>query len=334
MDPISQAAVGAAFTQTVTPKRRLGIGIAIGLLAGLAPDIDIFIKSQIDPLFSLKYHRHFTHSLLFIPIGGFLISLPIYFFCRPFFSYRRTFYLTTIGFATHGLLDACTSYGTLLLWPFSNDRLAWNVISIVDPIFTIVTILLLVLIFRYRTKTLSIFCVSWVTFYLIIGFIQNDRALQKTKTLAFERGHIPERVTVKPSIGNLLVWKAIYEHEDYYYVDAINNLFKPTVCPGERIKKFDRDNDLPLLKKNSQQEKDIEQFRWFSNNYLGFVPQGNYIIDIRYSTIPNKITPLWGIVVDVEKEFNEHVTWKTNRKSGKSDLSHVVKLIQGEGCER
>ena len=47
------------------------------------------------------------------------------------------------GYATHGLLDACTSYGTVLFWPFSNERLTWNNISIVDPLLTIPALILL-----------------------------------------------------------------------------------------------------------------------------------------------------------------------------------------------
>ena len=47
-----------------------------GCVGGLAPDLDVFIRSSADPLVALEYHRHFTHSLLFIPIGGTLVGLP------------------------------------------------------------------------------------------------------------------------------------------------------------------------------------------------------------------------------------------------------------------
>ena len=87
-----------------------------------------------------------------------------------------------------------------------------------------------------------------------------------------------------------------------------------------------------MLKENSQQEKDIAKFRWFSNDYLGFIERENYIIDIRYSAIPNQISPLWGIVVDEKKAMNEHVIWKTNRKSKKRDLNKIISLIKGKNC--
>ena len=48
-----------------------------------------------------------------------------------------TYMYSTIGYATHGIIDSLTSYGTQLFWPFSNDRFATNTISIIDPLFTL-----------------------------------------------------------------------------------------------------------------------------------------------------------------------------------------------------
>jgi len=35
----------------------------LGFLSGMAPDLDILIRSSTDPLLSLEYHRQFTHFL-------------------------------------------------------------------------------------------------------------------------------------------------------------------------------------------------------------------------------------------------------------------------------
>ena len=82
MDPLSQAAVGVAFAQTIIPKNKLIIGTFIALVAALAPDLDVLIKSNDDPLLGLKYHRHFTHSLAFIPLGALIVSAGIYPFAK------------------------------------------------------------------------------------------------------------------------------------------------------------------------------------------------------------------------------------------------------------
>ena len=75
MDPVSQGALGAIFAQTISNKKKILIGSILGCIAGLAPDLDIFIRSSSDPLLKLEYHRQFTHSLVFIPIGALVLSL-------------------------------------------------------------------------------------------------------------------------------------------------------------------------------------------------------------------------------------------------------------------
>ena len=74
MDPLSQGVVGAVVPQSFAQKNTLFWATVIGFLSGLAPDLDIFIRSDIDPLLFLEYHRQFTHSLIFIPIGGFICA--------------------------------------------------------------------------------------------------------------------------------------------------------------------------------------------------------------------------------------------------------------------
>ena len=142
MDPISQATVGAAFAQSIANKNNIvKLGI-IGFLSGLVPDLDVLIRSSTDPILSLEYHRQFTHSLFFIPFGALIVALVIFPLVKRSLSLKTVYLASFLGYATHGLLDACTSYGTILFWPFSNERVTWNNISIVDPLFTIPILIL------------------------------------------------------------------------------------------------------------------------------------------------------------------------------------------------
>ena len=63
---------------------------------------------------------------------------------------------STIGYATHGIIDSLTSYGTQLFWLFSNDRFATNTISIIDPLFTL-PLVILVIITAIKNKRLFVF---------------------------------------------------------------------------------------------------------------------------------------------------------------------------------
>jgi inner membrane protein len=146
MDPLTQGTIGAVLPQALS-KKNLGIVALLGFLSGMAPDLDIFIRSSTDPLLSLEYHRQFTHSLVFIPFGGLICALFLFVVFKKIspFNFKKTWLYCTLGYGTHGLIDACTSYGTLLFWPFSDMRIAWNNISIIDPLFTLPLILLIAL---------------------------------------------------------------------------------------------------------------------------------------------------------------------------------------------
>ena len=60
-------------------------------------------------------------------------------------------------------------------------------------------------------------------------------AINVGKEIAEQRGHIVKRIKAKPSFGNLILWKIIYESDDQFYVDASNLLFS-NVIPGGVLK--------------------------------------------------------------------------------------------------
>ena len=146
MDPLTQGVLGASLSQSASKKQHLVVAGVLGLLSGLAPDLDALIKSQSDPLLALEFHRQFTHSLFFIPIGSLICALVLHHLIakRRGLSFKQSWLFCALGYGTHALLDACTTYGTQLLWPFTNARFAWNTISIIDPVYTLPILILLV----------------------------------------------------------------------------------------------------------------------------------------------------------------------------------------------
>ena len=96
MDPFSQAVLGSMAALAVVKKKERTTSLKAvalwGALGGLAPDLDILIRSSVDPLFNVQYHRHFTHSLLFIPFGALVVSLFLRLFrCFLFYTYFNGF---------------------------------------------------------------------------------------------------------------------------------------------------------------------------------------------------------------------------------------------------
>lgn len=90
MDPISQGVLGATVPQSVVKdKGQMLPAFIIGWLAGMAADLDILIQSASDPLLSLEYHRHFTHSLSFIPIGALICAVILLPFLKRKFPLKQ-----------------------------------------------------------------------------------------------------------------------------------------------------------------------------------------------------------------------------------------------------
>ena len=333
MDPLSQGTVGAALAQSSASKKNIFKISVIGFLAGLAPDLDVLIQSSTDPILSLEYHRQFSHSLFFIPFGALIVALLIFPLVKKSMNLKTVYIASFLGYATHGLLDACTSYGTLLFWPFSNERVTWNNISIIDPLFTIPALILAVTAIKTKKRIFSFFSIGWIIFYLSLGLVQYERALSAANDLAESRGHNPERLTLKPSFGNLILWKSIYQHEQTFYVDAIRTVRSSTVCLGESIEIFDYQQHLSGLDKESQQARDVERFRWFSQDYLGFDEEKNLVTDVRYSMLPNKIQPMWGLVIDDQRDTNAHAIWWTGRDLDQSQWDTFIEMLSGKKCK-
>ncbi|MBW2713731.1 MAG: metal-dependent hydrolase, partial [Deltaproteobacteria bacterium] len=279
---------------------------------------DIFIRSATDPILFLEFHRQFTHALAFIPLGALICAGVLHPFARKRLSFRESYLFCFLGYATHGLLDACTTYGTQLLWPFSDMRVAWNNVSVVDPLFTLPALVLIILASRWKQPRLARYAMAWAVAYLCLGVVQHERAEAVGRAVAHDRGHDPVRLDAKPGFANLLLWKVVYEVDDHYYVDAVRVGWDAKVYPGEHIQKFDLAVHVPWLDHQSQQARDVERFRWFSNDYLA-MDEHNQIGDVRYSVLPNQIKPMWGILLDPNANSDQHVKYFTGRREPSTD---------------
>lgn len=328
MDPISQGVLGASAAQSTKKiKNHILLISILGALGGMAPDLDVFISSKKDPLLFLEYHRQFTHALVFIPIGGLVVSLLLYFWSRKHLSFKQTYFFTTIGYATHGLLDACTTYGTLLFWPFSNYRVAWNSVSVIDPMFTVPVLFLCIFAIFRKNIFYGRVALGWAIFYLLLGVIQRDRAEAFAAEQLTAQGFTFEHLSAKPTFANLLVWKIVTRSGEVFRIDAVRVGLSKKFFPGETITKFNLERDFPLLPKNSLQAKDLERFRWFSNDYLALAKNDStLVVDVRYSMVPNEITGLWGVRVDQSYPDN-HVVYEMFRDTSAQTRSKFWRLL-------
>ncbi len=336
MDPLTQGALGAALPQatwvawTKHQKAQVAAAGVLGMLSGMAADLDVLIRSDTDPLMFLAYHRQFTHSLIFIPLGGLITAIALHgIFARRWqLSFWQTVIICTLGYATHALLDSATSYGTQLFWPFSETRISWSIISIIDPLFTLPLAGLVIMAAIKGNPWLARLGLVWGLLYLSVGWMQHQSALQMAENIAASRSHTPTRLEVKPSFGNILVWKSIYETEDRFYVDAVRAGVAPKVFQGTSLPKFDRARDLPWLAPTSQQARDIDRFSGFSDGFVAMDPdQINRIIDVRYSFVPNDVSALFSIELTPGSTADTHVHYRTHREHARDNIHTLWQML-------
>ena len=328
MDPISQGALGAACGQITARPSRLVPATIAGCVSGMAADTDVIISSSSDPLLFLEFHRHFTHSLVFIPVGALICALALHYFLRNRLPLRWTFLACLAGYASHGLLDACTAYGTLLLWPLSDVRVAWNNVSVIDPLFTLPVVALVVIAVRRRQTAPARWALAWAVAYLAIGYAQMNRALEGGALLAEQRGHVIERARAMPSIGNLWLWRHIYEHDGRIYVDAVRVARSTTVFEGASLAKPDPARDFPWLSQDSTQARDLARFAWFADDYLGLTEDGTgSIVDMRYSALPDETTGIWSISLEQSAPPQAHVDFVADRGAAPGQATRLFRML-------
>lgn len=303
MDPFTQGVLGAGFSQSFANKKKMAMACLAGIAGGMAPDLDIFIISGNDPLLGIEYHRHFTHSIWFIPFGGLIVAAAMWLvFTRLLkikeWDFKNLYIYTTLGYATHAILDACTSYGTRLFWPFSNARVAWDTIAVIDPIPTLVLFIFVILSYRRKSKTMARIGMGCFLAYITLGFWQNARVTGAIEQIAAARGHTIERIKLNPTLGNLIVWRATYQYDGRYYVNGViaQPFQTPHILEGTSVATIDPETIYPALGVDSVGREDIRRFNYFAQGYI-FMHEGA-IGDLRYSAAPHKIQPIWGIKVN------------------------------------
>lgn len=138
MDSLTQAALGAAIGEALLGKQIGNKGPVIGALIATIPDLDIVLLPFFNALQRISIHRGYSHSIVFSIIGALLIAygLSRMKWTRPV-SFSRMLLFTWLCLFTHMLLDAFTTYGTQLFLPFSDYRVSFDSINIVDPVYTI-----------------------------------------------------------------------------------------------------------------------------------------------------------------------------------------------------
>jgi inner membrane protein len=334
MDSITQGLLGAAAAQAALGGRLGRRTWIYGAVGGMAADLDILIRSGSDPLVALTYHRHFTHSLAFIPIGGVLAALPWILRTRHAEDRRAIVAATTVGYATHALLDALTTYGTQLWWPLSNARVALSGVSIVDLLFSVPLAWGVVRAARRVRRRPALVALAWCLAYLGFGLVQRYRAVRAATELATSRGHRIDRVDAFPNAFCNFVWRTAYRTGDRVYVDQARTPW----WSATRIREGDSTRlvTIDTLPADLGEAPDLRAafvtWNWFTDGWTSLDPDDPQVLsDLRYGLEIATVQSMWGLRLDPRATSPDRVTQIQRMRAGAGTrLGRLWRVVLGE----
>ena len=321
MDSLTQIVLGASVAEASLGKKIGNKAIVFGAIAGTIPDLDIISRFFVDDLTASVMHRGFSHSILFpfvaAPILAWILK-KIYnnYSNVSFYDWLKMFFLAIF---THPLLDAQTTWGTQLFWPF-NWRIAIENIFIIDPIYTLPFLTFLVLTaFQNRLsskrKLYNSLGLIISSSYLILTLCFKGVAHYKISK-ALDQNNIEYKdVNTRATYFNSILWSGQIELEDSYMF-TYYSLFDKSL--PSFTKKFPKNHDKlePYIK-----EKKIQQLIILSNGHYILTNENNELIfwnlKIGQKGFDKNASPyIWSYVIEKDKDklkIKEVRSFRNNR---------------------
>lgn len=186
-------------------------------------------------------------------------------------SWKSWAWLFFWAIVTHPLLDSCTAYGTQLFQPFSNFRVAFDNISVVDPAYTVPFLLCLlgasVLTRQHRWRSI----LNWLGIvlscsYLLLTFYNKWRVSQVFASSLEREGIKYDRLVTTPTIFNNILWQGLAEGDTAFYYGQYS-LFDPEPV----ILKFSTFPKRWYLLDGHIDDQDIRTMIWFTDGLYNVV---------------------------------------------------------------
>ncbi|MAF83950.1 MAG: hypothetical protein CL797_07610 [Chromatiales bacterium] len=307
MDPITQAALGAAVGHAAF-HRQLGTkAMAIGALAGMFPDIDSFYGALEGPFARLVSHRGITHSVFFGPVVGTVAGWAWWRYLRwragpdqPIVgSLPAWIGLFIAALLSHPLLDWFTTFGTQLLAPVARTRFALDGVAVVDPAYTAILGLGLLgsrlLKGHARAGWPTLMAVILSTAYLLLGLRINDLAEQEAQRQLTAAGLHGYEVRAYPTMLQLPHRRLVASSADEVRIGYLS-MWRPCEIEWGSAATYTSSNVEALL---ATREGAI--YEWFaggrliSREFADGVDLIVKIVDLRYGYTLEPMDGMWGI---------------------------------------
>lgn len=276
MDSLTQATLGAAIGEVMLGKKIGRKAAILGAVGGTIPDLDVLLTPLFTKLQNISIHRGYSHSILFCFLGAFLFA---YLLSRmnwtKYITYQRLWFFSFLALFTHVILDAFTTYGTQLLLPFSDNRVSFDSINIVDPVYTIPLLFGVIgSVFFYKKSakkrafpnTIGIVISSLYLLFTLVNkqHIENvfNTQLQNQKTSYLKL------LTVPVKVGNM-TWYGVAKDKENLHVGKYSILEKNKI----QFHSFPINNHLL----EGIDEELVDRMKWFAKGFYTVVEKDGKI---------------------------------------------------------
>src|SRR6056297_3056230 len=285
MDLVTQTVLGGAVGEMVLGKKAGNKAIMWGAVGGLIPDLDIFVTpffSEVDGLF---VHRGFSHAIIFAfllaPLLGWLIHRIHK--KKTDIQLREWIFLIFMAAFTHPILDYFTTYGTGAFLPFSDYRVEFGTIAIVDVFYTVPFILvLLTILFIKRSSAIRrklIVGLIFLTSFYLLGTVGNKLHVNAVfKNALSEQEIMYNRYKTAPLPLSNFLWMGLAETDSGYYMALYSNFDEQIPTDFEFIPRNE------MLLEDLNENKALQKLIKFSKGYyhVNKDEKGLYLADLRF----------------------------------------------------
>jgi inner membrane protein len=226
VDTLTHALSGALMARAAMPAKPAHTTradcVALGFLAAAFPDADV-VFSYLSPLAYLYYHRGVTHSLIMLPLWALALAWIWSRLRRRKEAFRTYLLVAALGVGMHILGDLITSFGTMILAPFSDMRIAWDTTFIIDLWLSGIVVAGLVAsaVFR-RSRLPAVAGLAALCGYVLFQALQLDRAVEVGEAHARSQGLERAAVSALPRPVSPFNWMVIVSTPEAYHYSFVN----------------------------------------------------------------------------------------------------------------
>lgn len=322
MDTVTQIVLGAAVGEAVL-GRKVGPRAALwGGICGTLPDLDVFIPMG-GAVENFIYHRSFSHSLFVLAaLTPLFVWLILKIHPQTVAFKRRWLVLVYAVFSTHVFLDCLTVYGTQIFWPLTDYPVSIGSVFIVDPFYTLLLLVGLVITLTSRTALArgraNIFGLTLSSAYLIWG-LGVKWHVEHIAAHSLEAQNIEyQRLLVHPSPLNSILWRIVAVNKSNYHVGYYSLLDDNDEIRTKRI------NSSPDLLYGIETHWPVQRLQWFTHGFYSVEKEGDAIVisDIRMGLEPHYVFRF-----KVGTVGNPHPQPATSKRLAMIRLWHRLPLI-------